>query len=224
MMTHIIQNPAFWLNPEKGELGEYSKNYLYDVAEAKKLTAAAGNSDAIEIPYYVSGTGQLSEPEALVHDSLGKSGVFKVDRRQVSANEYRITINVDGLFEGIQSQNSGSQNDLDYVMFRNYHSGRVGGVPFPDAKIDQLAEAQRKEADPQKRYAIAKEIQIYLAQKFFSNPGRSLYTTFSVRWPWLHNSTYANNTGSYESIGQFPELGGHLHWLDEAMPRRNTAI
>jgi hypothetical protein len=50
-----------------------------------------------------------------------------------------------------------------------------------------------------------------------------MYTTFSFRWPWLHNSTYANNNGGAGSIGGFPELGGHLHWLDETMPNRDRA-
>jgi ABC-type transport system substrate-binding protein len=56
--THMLANPAYWLDPVKGELGEHSKNYLYDQAEARKLMAAAGYSDPIDLPFLVSGIAE----------------------------------------------------------------------------------------------------------------------------------------------------------------------
>jgi ABC-type transport system substrate-binding protein len=211
--THVVNHPSWWLDPEKGELGDLSKNYLFDVAEAKKLTAAAGYDQPIDLPYFVNTTGELPDAEAAVQKSLTDGGVFKVDLRRTPSSEYRVLINVEGQFEGIQQQNGGS-NELDYQMFRYYHSSNVGGVPFPDAKLDQLAEAQRREGDFEKRIGIAKEIQLYLAQTFLQNPGRSVFTTFSFRWPWVHNSNY----------GSYPDRGGHLQWLDENMPNRSNRV
>ena len=214
----------YWLNPEKGELGEASKNYLFDLGEAKKLMAAAGFSEPIVLPYYISGTGALADAETLVVDGFGASGVFKLDIHRVPENEYRTTINVDGKYDGTQSESGASGNDIDYVMFRDYHSSRVGGVAFPDPKMDQLAEAQRKEPDFQRRVAAIKEIQNYLAQKMYMNPGRSLFTTFSFRWPWLHNTAYTGEVGVDGDIGRNPELGGYLQWLDPAMPSRDKPV
>jgi peptide/nickel transport system substrate-binding protein len=225
MMTHVMQNPAYWLNPEKNELGEFSQNYLFNLAEAKKLMTAAGFAEPVEIPFYVSqtATGQLTEEEVLVQNSLKEAGTFKPDFRLTPANEYRVNINVDGKYDGTQSQSGASGNDIDYVMFRDYHSSRVGGVAFPDPKMDQLAEAQRREADPVKRIQTIKDIQTYLAQKMYMNPGRSLYTVFSFRWPWVHNvgwgglSSYQTGRAPVSS----PDHGGHLYWLDKAMPNRD---
>jgi hypothetical protein len=84
--------------------------------------------------------------------------------------------------------------------------------------MDQLAEAQRHELDFDRRVSLIQDFQLYQAQKFYIVPGRSLYTTFSFRWPWLHNSNYADNLGSS------PDLGGHLQWLDPDMPNRDRVI
>jgi ABC-type transport system substrate-binding protein len=220
MMTHSIHDPAFWLDPVKGELGDLSANYLFDLAAAKQLISAAGH-EIVDLPYYVSGTEELPDAEQLVQDNLGSSGTFNVELIQVPRNEYRTIVNIDFAYAGVSSQNSGSENDVDYQLYRYYHTNRIGGVAFPDGRLDELAAAQRGEMDPEKRIVIMKDIQLYLAEKFFQNPGRSMYTLFSFRWPWLHNSNYANNNGSIGDIGGHPELGGHLHWLDADMPGRD---
>jgi hypothetical protein len=90
--------------------------------------------------------------------------------------------------------------------------------------MDAMIEAQRREIDFTKRAQIIKDIQMYASQKFYLNPGRSLYTSFSFRWPWLHNSTYAQNRYASELGAAVPEQGGHLHWLDAAMPNRDKRV
>ena len=40
------------LDPRKGELGEDSKNYMYDVAAAKQMIAAAGYPDGFDMDYF----------------------------------------------------------------------------------------------------------------------------------------------------------------------------
>ena len=226
MMTHVMQNPSYWLNPEKGEMGEASQNYLFNVAEAKRLMAAAGYADPPELPFYINTTGQIPQNNQLVIDSLKESGIFRVDVRALPANEFRVTINVDGKFDGTQQESGASGNDVDYVMFRDYHSSRVGGVAFPDPKIDALAEAQRREPDFQRRLAIIKEIQTYLAQRMLMNPGRSLYTQFGFRWPWMRNGNHGGLSSAATGrvpVGS-PVLGAHKHWLDKDMPNRDRAV
>jgi peptide/nickel transport system substrate-binding protein len=217
-MTHVMHNPAFWLDPEKDELGALSQNYFYNIAEAKKLTAAAGFTGPIDLPWYVNVTGDLPNESQVVIDSLKAAGTFNVDIRSVPANEYRTSINIDGRYDGTQLQTCAAGNEIDYHLFRDFHNGRPGGVAFPDPKMDQLAEAQRREIDFEKRVALIKDLQLYQAQKFYIVPGRDLYTTFSFRWPWLHNGNYAEN------LGASPDLGGHLHWLDKDMPNRDRPI
>jgi ABC-type transport system substrate-binding protein len=224
-MTHVMQNPAYWLDPEKGELGDASKNFLYDLAEAKRLTAAAGFTEPIDLPYYINTQGTVPQANQVVIDSLKESGVFRLDVRALAANDFRVTINVDGKYDGTQQESGASGNDIDYVMFRDYHSSRVGGVAFPDAKVDQLCDAQRREPDFQKRIALLKELQLYLAQKMYMIPGRDLYTTLYFRWPWLHNTGWGgiSSAATGRSSQGSPDLGSHLHWLDKDMPNRDRA-
>jgi hypothetical protein len=65
---------------------------------------------------------------------------------------------------------------------------------------------------------VIKEIQRYWAKVMPLPPGRHRYTEFAFRWPWLHNSNYAENRQSN------PDIGLHLHWLDPDMPNRETSL
>lgn len=220
-MTHVMPVPAYWLDPEKGELGELSQNFIFNAAEARKLTAAAGYPDPIHLPLYIglSGSGAVTDAETLVADSLKRSGVWNLDVRQVPLSEYRVNINIEARYDGIQQQSCSAGAGTDYVMFRDYHS-KAGVVPpaIIDPEIDRLAELQRKTIDVQKRNEVFKEIQLYWAKVMPLVPGRHRFTVFSVRHPWLHNSNYAENRQSN------PDLGLHLQWLDKDMPNRDRSI
>jgi hypothetical protein len=104
-------------------------------------------------------------------------------------------------------------------MFRDYHS-KAGTVPpaIVDPEIDRLAELQRKTIDIEARNQVFKDIQLYWAKVMPLMPGQHRYTVFTARWPWLHNSNYAQNRTAN------PDLGLHLHWLDKEMPNRDRAI
>jgi ABC-type transport system substrate-binding protein len=222
-MTHLPRNPANWLDPEKGELGALSGNYIYDVAEAKKLTAAAGHTSAIPLPYYVAlSNGEIPEENLVVMDSMQASGVFnlQVERVPTAAehNRYRIQ----GLYDGLIPQSS-QNDDADYFIMRDYHTaGRPAPdrQAYPDPRIDALGDAQRKELDLEKRSQILKDFQMLAAELMPAIPGRHQFTTFAFRWPWVHNLAFGGNGGS-PTDGQ-PILGGHLQWLDPEMPGRNT--
>ena len=223
--THMPTNPAYWLDPVKGELGALSENYLYNPEEALKLVKAAGFEAPIpmDYPIQLSG-GEIAEENQLVLDSFKATGTFdlKVERvpgRQ-AGNKYRIEGRFDGLL-GWHSTGTG----IDYVVMRDMHkNGRVGSrglqnQAYPDARMDDLGDAQRGEMDPEKRLEILRDIQHLQAEIFQFIPSRHRFTTFSFRWPWVHNLGYGTNGGSPPNGRAI--LGGHLHWLDETMPNRD---
>jgi ABC-type transport system substrate-binding protein len=156
-------------------------------------------------------------------DSMQASGVFnlQVERVPTAAehNKYRIQ----GLYDGLIPQSS-QNDDADYFVMRDYHT--AGRPPpdrqaYPDARIDRLGDAQRKELDLEKRSQILKDFQLLLAELMPAIPGRHQFTTFSFRWPWAHNLSFAGDNGGSPPTGQ-PVLGGHKIWLDPDMPNRNT--
>jgi peptide/nickel transport system substrate-binding protein len=219
-MTHMPQHPGFWLDPDTGGLGAVSANYLYDVAEAKKLLTAAGLTTPVRIPYFSEAVVEASQ---LVIDSLKGSGNFEPDVR-LSANatahrEIRTELKVEGFVEQISS--SGDADKLSYRTMHSLGNEPRSPHPFPDAKLDQLIIAQRQELDVARRWQLLKEIQIRAAEHMPYVPGRHLFTSFSFRWPWLHNIGWGGTGSPPEGR---PSLGGHLHWLSADMPSRDRPI
>jgi ABC-type transport system substrate-binding protein len=220
--THVPTDPRYWLNPEKGELGPLSANYLYDVAEAKKLMAAAGFPNPVDIQYWVlPEEGVTPEEEQLVIDSLAASGNFKVEVvRSVNTVAHRNCRSL-GQCEGLVSSGTGDDYDADRVIYRDYHSaGNTGGMQsYPDPRIDKVADAQRREPDVQKRIGLIKEFQLLTAELMPLVPFVDQYTTFRFRWPWLRNSNWGYPTSADLPEGR-PVWGGHKQWLDAGMPNR----
>jgi peptide/nickel transport system substrate-binding protein len=231
--THLPHNASYWLDPEKGELGKLSDNYLYNVAEAKKLTTAAGFPNPIPMEYYVALVrGEIQEADLLVMNSLQGAGTFDLNVNRIPTAQEHNKYRIDGIYDGLIPQ-SGYSDDADYFIARDYHSkGRVASreLPqaFPDPRIDELGDKQRLEIDPVKRAQLLKEFQLLVAELMPAVPGRHLFTEFSFRWPWLHNSNQGTTLGSWTGFASPPDgrpvLGGHLQWLDKEMPNRDRIV
>jgi hypothetical protein len=104
---------------------------------------------------------------------------------------------------------------------REYYSKgpRPGGEPaYASPKLDQIADAYRKETDAQKRIQLVKDMQMAAGEFFPTVPRPHTFTTFNFRWPWLHNTNHGWNGTSLDGR---PIWGGHKQWLDANMPRRN---
>jgi ABC-type transport system substrate-binding protein len=228
--THLPHNSSYWLNPEKGELGNLSDNYNFNIAEAKKLTAAAGHPNPIPMDFYVALTqGEIPEADLVVMNSLQNAGTFALNVHRIATAQEHNKYRIDGIYDGLIPQSSYS-DDADYFVARDYHSkGRVASreLPqaFPDPRIDALGDAQRLALDPAKRAQILKDFQILLAELMPAVPGRHLFTEFSFRWPWVHSLNHGTTAGNWTDFvsptqGR-PVGGGHLQWLDKDMPNRD---
>ena len=216
--TLVPRNPVWYLDPEKGELGKLSENYLFDLNAARQLVAAAGVTPPIEINYYTlptgGGTGISPEASQLVIDGLNQSGLFKVNvvraLNQVEERLCRSLRQCSGMAATATSE------DVDYYIAEYSSSGsRPGGEPaITDPRIDNAKVAYRRELDPQKRAALLQDLQLVLAEFMPAVPSIDMFTSFSFRWPWLHNVNYGELRGR-------PAWGGHKWWLDADMPKRN---
>jgi peptide/nickel transport system substrate-binding protein len=218
--THAAHDLAYWLDPEKGELGALSANYLHDVAEARKLVTAAGNNNVIDIEYTVlPAAGEVPEGDTLTIDSLNKSGLFRI-KVNTSANtvvhrECRSVGNCVGIVQ------SSINEDPDYILRKYHTNGARPGADsaYPHPRLDSIADTYRRELDAQKRIALIKEMQTVAAEHMPVVPYIHQYTSFTFRWPWLHNLSHGDL--SVQGLEGRPALGGHLHWLDKDTPRRN---
>lgn len=210
--THIFNDPNYWLDPRKGELGDASKNYLFDLAEAKKLMAAAGYPDGVDVTAYygadVTGTGL--DRIKLTADELTKSGVLRMKLEAVPAAEVVNRVYVENDIEGMLA-NLPAGGGLDFYLKNFYSTGPGNTQPFKDETLGAMVDKQSREMDTNRRIEILKDIQRYLAKEFYIVPADGNFGSFSFNWPWLHNIIYNTPFG----------VQAHKLWLDPNMPRRN---
>jgi hypothetical protein len=162
--------------------------------------------------------GEVPEEEKLTIDSMNRSGIFKVTQTtSVNTVEHR---NCRSLRQCVGIVTSSLNEDVEYAMREYYSKGpRPGGEPaYSSPKLDQIADAYRRETDAQKRIQLVKDLQMAAAEFFPTVPRPHTFTTFSFRWPWLHNTNHGWNGND---LSARPIWGGHKQWLDKDMPRRN---
>jgi hypothetical protein len=219
--THATRDALWFLNPEKGELGANSANYLFNVAEAKKLVQAAGFSTPPEFNWMilVGEDGAEEQVDRLMYDSMVQSGVFKptlnATSNRVEERNCRSLRQCDAFIN-----TGGSEYFMDYFM-REQHSGgnRPGGEPvYPSPELDRIANEYRLAIDLDKRIALIKEWQMFQSGYFSMVPAEHVYTIFSIRWPWTHNISWGG--GATADLEGKEAFGAHLVWLDKDMPRR----
>jgi ABC-type transport system substrate-binding protein len=210
--THVPWDRTYFLDPRKNELGEASKNYLYDPAAAKQMITAAGYPEGFEIDYWTrSSAADLSQ----VHlDYWQKSGIVRPVRHNVSNQEYADKIVNKVEFKGVQVPASSSGTDVDYLLSLYYHSSGIPGSLGYDPELDRSIEAQRRERDPQKRADYIKDFQRQVAKSFVHLPGNHRFSTWRFEWPWLHNVNQRPVNRSWPD-------DSFLNWLDPNMPNRN---
>lgn len=205
--THGNYDPLFYLDPTKGDLGKDGDNYLYDVAEAKRLVDAAGFVDGFDIDY-VALQGSRVEIQQLMIDELKKSGFIRPADRWLNTQEYYDAVTYAADFKGLAITSAPGNTEPDYALYQNYHSSGRATSPYASAEMDDIVQRQRRELDPLKRIEVLKEFQRYAAKTFPHMATHHLFGAFRFDWPWLHNVNY--------DLQQ-----GHKHWLDADMPRRN---
>lgn len=197
--SHISSGwEGLWVDPTSSEMGPGGKHFEYNVAEARKLLAAAGHSNGIEteiawIPTPHYGTTFPKQAEVF-KGMLEADGLFKL--KQVNP-EYQTEYLPryyfgKGDFKGIAVGASTQYPDVDQFMFAYFHSkGARQKVAFQgqdaDTTSDQLIEQQRRELDTEKRIEIIKDWQRHSAEKMPMLPFPGQSPTFSLFWPWIGN-------------------------------------
>jgi ABC-type transport system substrate-binding protein len=182
---------------------------MYDPQEARQLISAAGFPDGFELDYWF----RASDLATAHIDAYNRSGLVKVIEHAVTAQEYADRVVARAEFKGMQYPSTSSGSDVDYLLFRNYHSD---GPPNPWVNTtdhDRIIELQRRESDPAKRAEHIKEFQRQVAKTFPILPGNHRFSGWSFEWNWVHNINWGPNNRAWPDH--------YLWWLDPNTPRRN---
>jgi peptide/nickel transport system substrate-binding protein len=196
---------GWYLNPRSKEFGVNSRFFNHDIAEAKKLVAAAGHTGLRTKvtypaqPYYGGDFYKLAD---IAINMVRDAGVFTLDLNLPQRTEWLDRfLNIRG-----GQVESGVVHFADILtleptnsLFGKYHSAGsryMGG----DATMDDLLNRALREFDDNKRKALIHELQRHEgAKNFFPRVGSG--SAFSLAWPVLRNRhVYRNGTGREQAI------------------------
>lgn len=199
-----------YLDPRSKEFGPNAKNYIFDLAEAKKLVEAAGFRTPLEFNQVYAEPGPSSFPagfyrraELFMSMLENSEGVFRPKRVLINyqtewnTERYRFS---KGAFNGATWGPDTASPDGATAAFFLYNSkgGYYQGGPNIDTKMDDLTTRARREFDDRRRMELVQEIQRYNGEKFYNN---KIGTAggFALNWPVIRN------------IGVFQ---GGTNWMD----------
>jgi ABC-type transport system substrate-binding protein len=193
--SHLHAGEPLWLNPFGKDLGEGAKYFKHDVAEAKKLLAAAGYSAGLDTQgRYAAGTAYgaayPTEVEATL-PMLNEAGF----RARPTPEDYNSIYLPQVLFSqgdhtGIGMTRTAPLPDAGEFFFSVYHpeGTRARVRKGMDTRLEQMIDSLRKEVDSAKRANLNKDIQRHLAVKMWAIPWPGgIARGFNLAWPWVGN-------------------------------------
>ena len=193
--TFIGSAHPFWLDPRKNELGDASKYFTFNPAEAKKLLSAAGFNTTLEAPWSVPDINQNERVEA-VRGGISTVGHFKLEPVNVMTYvpDYSTKVrDSHGDFDGVAWTGVGNLVEIDQLLFSVFHPSSDGCYYLglgEDKTLTSLVEKQRGELDAGKRGDIIKDLQRHAASKMYMVPSPGDFKTFYLYQPWLMNFDY----------------------------------
>jgi ABC-type transport system substrate-binding protein len=218
---------GWFLDPRDKSFGENAKNYVYDLAEAKKLIEAAGFSTPLEFTESYAAPGPSSFPASFFTRAdifLGQvegSGVFRMNRNLINyqtewnSERYRFS---KGRFTGATWGPDTASPDATLAVFFLFNSAG-GYFQGGDATLDDLTNRARREFDDQKRMDLVHEVQRQHGSKFFNNKIGTA-SSFALNWPVVRNlGVFRGGTNWLDTT-----TPGNLRaWLDETKPPLGNA-
>jgi peptide/nickel transport system substrate-binding protein len=185
---------GWYLDPRSKEFGPNAVNYVYDLAEAKKLIEAAGFKTPLEFDEVYAAPGPSSFPSSFYTRAevfmgmVESSGIFKVNRVLIN---YQTEWNTEryrrskGQFNGATWGPDTAPPDGASAIFMLYNS-QGGYYQGGDATMEDLTLKARREFDEKKRRDLVLEAQRHNGAHFWNNKLGNA-GGFSLTWPAMRN-------------------------------------
>jgi peptide/nickel transport system substrate-binding protein len=200
--------PAYgrwWLDPKGKDFGPNAKYFQRDVAEAKKLLAAAGYPNGVEVTSSYIGGPQLGadfQRQCQVTDEFAKEAGFKVKTNIIDYTSQYLTQyrDANGKYDGWLYRAGGSSATDATAYFSVLFHSKYGGPGFlgfdaagkgdfsGDPVLEGILNKARIEMDAEKRRTMVHDMQRHLAKAMYAiphEPGDA--TIFYLTWPALQN-------------------------------------
>jgi ABC-type transport system substrate-binding protein len=221
---------GWWLDPKSKDFGPNAKFYQHDVAEAKKLLAAAGFSDGTEITsnHFTSAQYGSEFPKLveLWEGMAAESGIrFKKNILNYNSDFLPNIRDARGAFSGISYKTgppAPTSDPVDRLAFEFTKGSPVGflgmdvagrGDGSGDPHIEEQIKNAKSDFDTERRRKTVHELQRYLADAQYCIRWPGGATTFDLVWPAVQNyRVYPPGTNSANQIASL------TWWLDETKP------
>jgi ABC-type transport system substrate-binding protein len=208
--AHIPTGSPNWIDPRDSAIGEGSKYFQHNKAEAKKLIEAAGLKSSL--PYFYQNRPSDARENEIIAAMLQEANSFSLDAKTLDYNtEWREICqrSAGEAYVGFCKNNSGGFNEDAYLVAKYTPKGKYSASYVPIPGITDAVLAARKEPDPRKRSELVKDIERKLAVEMPDLPQAGRSYQFTLRWPWLKNHGVFV-TGGASSL-EFTE-----YWYDAA--------
>lgn len=186
---------GWFLDPQSKDFGPNAKYFNHDIAEAKKLLAAAGFANGVDTDLNLPANGP-DVPNAvsffrivdIVVAMVQNSGLFRLNRK-----DWRFQLEFQPKFRDATGKFDGAAINLAGIpapdpitsLYQFYHRG--GGLTQgTDATLEEMITRANKEFDVKKRREISDDIQRYEGGKQYF-PRIAAASGFDIAWPILRN-------------------------------------
>jgi ABC-type transport system substrate-binding protein len=186
---------GWFLDPQSKDFGPNAKYFNYDEAEAKKLLAAAGYPNGVDVELNLPANGpdlpqapQFFRTVDIIMGMVTNSGLFRINRK-----DWRFQLEFQPRFRDAKGNIDGAAMNLAGLpapdpitaLYQFYHP--AGGIrQGTDSTLEDLINKANREFDVNKRQQLGYEVQRYEAGKQFF-PLIAASTTFDLAWPIVRN-------------------------------------
>lgn len=208
---------GWWLDPKGKDFGPNAKYYELNLAEAKKLLAAAGFSNGLDVDANYVTTGQYgpdfnTEIEILLGFIREAGFRSKVVPSNWNGDWRTKFADSQGDFEGLSFRLAldGSHPAIAEKLFLGYH--HEGGLSYtgffsegssyqkgaPD--LEEIINKARVEFDPAKQHALINDFQRLEAEGQYRPRFPGVGTTFRIGWPVVQNDFVFRGDTPYKNV------------------------
>jgi ABC-type transport system substrate-binding protein len=215
---------GWWLDPRSKEFGPNARYFQQNLADAKKLLAAAGHPNGFEVTsHYVTGPELGTTPRhAEVMDGFARDLGLTIKQHSLDYLKEYVPSFRDGhgQYEGwayVSTAGGNTGGSAIGALASEYWT--KGGGAFKgfslngqndqsgDPQLDAMIEKARVELDTEKRRALVFDIQRYIAKPWYSAALPGYATGLTVAWPALGNfRVYQGARANYR------------WWIDDTKP------
>ncbi len=215
---------GWWIDPRSKDFGPNAKNFEHNIAEAKKLLAAAGHPNGFNMTsHYVTTTELGTTPNhAQVIDNFAADIGLKITQHSIAYLKEYVPGYRDGhgQYEGwayVSTAGGATGGHATGAMASEFWS--KGGAAFKgfsttgkndqagDPKVDEILEKARVERDAAKGKALIAELQRYLGGKMYNLSLPGYATGLTVAWPALGNFRVFEGARTHYKL-----------WIDQTKP------